>query len=102
MNIQSMVNLYPISKTLRFELQPVGKTRENFELNKMLEADESLAEKYTEVKKYIDEYHKAYIEKRLSGFRLDGVREYAALYYDRAKSDDRLKKMEKSRAENAK
>ena len=96
MNIQSMVNLYPISKTLRFELQPVGKTRENFELNKMLEADESLAEKYTEVKKYIDEYHKAYIEKRLSGFRLDGVREYAELYYDRAKSNDRLKKMEKA------
>lgn len=96
MNIQSMVNLYPISKTLRFELQPVGKTRENFELNKMLEADESLAEKYTEVKKYIDEYHKAYIEKRLSGFRLDGVREYAELYYNRAKSNDRLKKMEKA------
>ena len=96
MNIQSMVNLYPISKTLRFELQPVGKTKENFELNKMLEADESLAEKYTEVKKYIDEYHKAYIEKRLSGFRLDGVRNYAELYYDRTKSDDRLKKMEKA------
>lgn len=53
MNIQSMVNLYPISKTLRFELQPVGKTRENFELNKMLEADESLAEKYTKVSGYI-------------------------------------------------
>ena len=26
--MEQLTNLYPVSKTLRFELQPIGKTRE--------------------------------------------------------------------------
>lgn len=29
--MKQFTNLYPLSKTLRFELQPVGKTKENIE-----------------------------------------------------------------------
>lgn len=82
MIFSNFVNLYPISKTLRFELQPVGKTAENFEINRLLEADEALAEKYKLVKGYIDRYHKDFIERTLADFRLDGVSEYAELYYN--------------------
>lgn len=35
-------NLYKISKTLRFELKPVGLTLENFKENKILESDEEI------------------------------------------------------------
>ena len=32
-NKAKFTNLYPVSKTLRFELQPIGKTKENIEKN---------------------------------------------------------------------
>ena len=31
--MKQFTNLYPVSKTLRFELQPIGKTKENIEKN---------------------------------------------------------------------
>lgn len=57
---------YKISKTLRFELKPMGKTLENFKQNKILEQDE---EKYIlsfEIKKLLDEFYKEQIEILLS------------------------------------
>ena len=38
--MKQFTNLYPVSKTLRFELQPVGKTKENIEKNGILLRDE--------------------------------------------------------------
>ena len=37
--MKQFTNLYPVSKTLRFELQPVGKTKENIEKIRDLEVD---------------------------------------------------------------
>lgn len=81
MTFSNFVNLYPISKTLRFELQPIGKTADNFETNRLLETDKTLADNYKKVKGYIDRYHRAFIERTLADFHLDGVKEYAELYY---------------------
>ena len=59
-------NLYQVQKTLRFELKPQGKTKENMEKAGILKADEHRAEVYGKVKKYCDEYHKTFIDRCLS------------------------------------
>lgn len=81
--------LYPLSKTLRFELKPIGKTKENIEKNGILERDNQRAVGYKAVKKVIDEYHKAFIEQMLNSFELklkdegkkDSLEEYYYLYH---------------------
>lgn len=94
--IDSFTNRYSLSKTLRFKLIPVGKTEENFEAKQLLEQDEKRAESYKKVKAYMDRYHKAYIESVLSGFVLNGVKEYAELYYKSGKTDAELNLLEKA------
>lgn len=81
--------LYPLSKTLRFELKPIGKTKENIEKNGILERDNQRAVGYKAVKNVIDEYHKAFIEQMLNSFELklkdegkkDSLEEYYYLYH---------------------
>jgi CRISPR-associated protein Cpf1 len=70
LQIKDFTNLYQLSKTLRFELIPQGKTLEHIEKNGFLTQDEHRAESYQEVKRIIDDYHKAFIEKALTGFKL--------------------------------
>lgn len=62
------IGLYPISKTLRFELKPIGKTKTNIEKNGILERDAQRAVGYKVVKRVMDEYHKAFIERMLNDF----------------------------------
>lgn len=54
-------NLYPLSKTLRFRLIPVGKTLRHFIDSGILEEDQHRAEGYVKVKAIIDDYHRSYI-----------------------------------------
>ena len=94
--MKQFTNLYPVSKTLRFELQPVGKTKENIEENGILLRDEQRAEDYKRVKLLIDEYHKQFIKDRLWNFKLpminnghhDSLEEYQALYELSKRDDD--------------
>ncbi len=86
--INSFTNCYPISKTLRFSLLPIGKTEENFNNKLLLETDKKRAEEYKTVKKLIDRYHKFFIEQVLSGIYLEDVKEYASLYYKSIKTDN--------------
>lgn len=85
--IDSFTNLYPVNKTLRFGLEPVGKTKENFDNNQILLQDDKKSEAYTRVKGYIDRYHKYYIDKILSRVVLDDIDEYAELYYKQTKTE---------------
>lgn len=64
--LKNFTNLYQLSKTLRFELIPQGKTLEFIEKNGLLSQDEHRAESYKKVKKLIDEYHKKFIDEALS------------------------------------
>ena len=73
-------NQYAISKTLRFELKPVGRTLEHIEKKGLITQDNQRAEDYKEVKILIDEYHKNFIEKSLDGFALNGLQEYYDLF----------------------
>ena len=86
--MEQFTNLYPVSKTLRFELQPVGRTKENMERGGILQRDIQRADEYKKIKGFIDEYHKRFINGRLSAFRLpfrnegyrNSLEEYQALY----------------------
>lgn len=97
--LHQFTGLYPVQKTLRFELKPVGKTIENIQSSGLLETDEHRAESYGKVKKIIDKYHKAYMERVLSSFKLkreslgksDSLEEYYALYQIRTKTDAQKK-----------
>lgn len=85
---ENLINLYPLSKTLRFSLIPVGDTEVQFNKKLLLESDEKRAEDYKKVKQYMDEYHKFYIESILKDFILDGIDDYACLYSKLNKTDE--------------
>ena len=58
---------------MRFELRPIGRTREYIETRGLLQQDIDRLVNYNSVKCIIDEYHKWYIESRLSEFELKNV-----------------------------
>lgn len=88
-SLKQFIGIYPVSKTLRFELRPVGKTLEWIEKNKVLESDEQKAEDYPKVKTLIDEYHKVCIRESLKGAHFDWMPLRSALEkYQKSKSDE--------------
>ena len=82
-----LTGLYSLSKTLRFELKPVGKTKDNIETKGIIAQDEKRAEEYKKVKDIIDRYHKKFIEMCLANLKLktisdgnnDSLKEYVTL-----------------------
>lgn len=84
-------NKYSLSKTLRFELKPVGKTIEQIEKKGFISNDERRATEYKEVKKIIDGYHKDFIEKALSYLALEDLQGYSDLYF-KSNKDEKDKK----------
>lgn len=69
--LKNFTHQYSISKTLRFELKPQGKTEENIQKDQVLEQDKQKADSYKKVKVIIDDFHRDFIEKSLSGFKGD-------------------------------
>lgn len=65
------IGQYPVSKTLRFELKPVGKTLEHITKEGLLQHDEKRAEDYKVAKTIIDNYHRHFIETVLSKASFD-------------------------------
>jgi CRISPR-associated protein Cpf1 len=73
-------NLYQCSKTLRFELKPIGRTLEYIERDEILKTDNERGIKYQKAKSLIDEYHKDFINEALRNVHLEGLNEYNELY----------------------
>lgn len=92
--INEFINMYNLSKTLRFSLIPYWETEEYFMERHLLDEDEVRAENYTKVKEYMDRYHRDFIEKVLNTVVLNNVDEYSELYFKRNKSDAENKKIE--------
>ena len=98
--LKNFTGLYSLSKTLRFELRPIGKTLSFIEKTGLLEQDKHRADSYVEVKSIIDKYHKYLIEKALSDFQLkyesndkkDSLKEYF-FYYKLTNRDENQKKV---------
>lgn len=70
-SLDQFIGLYPLSKTLRFELKPIGTTLDHIIKGGLLNEDENRADNYKAIKKLIDEYHKTFIETSLNGLCLD-------------------------------
>lgn len=84
---EDLSGLYSLSKTLRFELKPVGKTLDNIERHGIIAEDTKRAEEYQKLKSIIDRYHKAFIRQSLWSYKLklesndeyDSLEEYLLL-----------------------
>ena len=96
--IDNFTNLYSLSKTLRFQLIPVGKTEETFRQKQLLAQDEDRAEHYQKVKGYMDDYHKEFIQSVLSRIVLPELEVYAELYYKQNKNEKEQTEIERSEA----
>ncbi len=90
---ENFINRYPLSKTLRFSLLPIGKTEENFIAKRILDEDKQRAEDYEKVKEYIDRYHRSFIDDVLKKVSLSDVKEYAQLYQKKNRTDADAKAM---------
>lgn len=86
---QKFTNLYPVSKTLRFELIPQGKTLENMKKNNIIKNDEIKAESYKKAKKLIDEYHKFFIDNCMENYniQIEDLNKYCELYSKKNKEE---------------
>ncbi|MFN4234893.1 MAG: type V CRISPR-associated protein Cas12a/Cpf1 [Bacteroidia bacterium] len=96
--MKQFANFYQIQKTLRFELQPIGKTLEHIQNKGILTKDEIRAINYQKAKKIIDDYHKYFIELALQNVQLTKLNDFADLYFatpERKKEDSYKKELEK-------
>ena len=77
--MDNFVRKYALSKTLRFELKPVGETAEKIEdfknktIASIVEQDKKRAQDYKKIKKIIDDYHRYFIEQVLGQEILTGT-----------------------------
>lgn len=69
-SFDNFIGLYPVSKTIRMELRPVGKTLENIKQFNLIPEDQDRAEKYKLIKPLIDDYHRWFIDEVLGGAEL--------------------------------
>lgn len=70
-NYELLKEKYRITKTLRFELKPIGKTLENIKKDGVLEKDREKYNDYEKVKEILDEYYKNKIEIALQDVNFD-------------------------------
>jgi len=69
--MDNFVGKYALSKTLRFELKPIGEMAEKIEdfknktIASIVEQDKKRAQDYKKIKKIIDDYHRYFIEQVL-------------------------------------
>lgn len=68
--ITDLRHLYPVSKTICFRLEPVGKTLENIRKHGLLEADADIADGFQTAKEVLDRMYRDYIGLSLTGKRL--------------------------------
>ena len=101
-SLKRFTRVYPLSKTLRFELKPIGRTLEHITSSGLLEQDQHRAKSYVEVKRIIDEYHKSFIENSLADFKLqydnegknNSLEEFYSYYMCRSKDEAQKKLFE--------
>ena len=103
-SMKDLTGQYSLSKTLRVELKPIGKTLEHIEQKGLLTQDEQRAEEYELMKGIIDRYHKAFITMCLRNCKikvnntddeLDSLEEYSSLLSKSKRDADDEDKLEK-------
>lgn len=92
----SMKNLFPVSKTLAFNLIPVGDTYKNMIKNDVFKIAQQQHNDYETLKAACDRLHRDFIDRVLIPFRLkyhstaesDSIQEYVAAFLTEIKKDD--------------
>lgn len=94
--IQNFTNQYQLSKTLRFELIPQGKTLDFIQEKGLLSQDKQRAESYKKAKKIIDKYHKVFIDSCLNTVFIleEDLIKFELLYFKSNKEDKEKKELE--------
>lgn len=94
--MKNFTNKFQLSKTLRFELIPQGKTLEHIEKKGLITQDEERAESYKRMKETIDKFHKYFIELAMNNVQLnqENLEAFKDLYFSsfERKKEDRFKK----------
>ena len=88
MYYDGLTKQYALSKTIRNELVPIGKTLDNIKKNRILETDIKRKSDYEHVKKLMDMYHKKIINEALDNFKLSGLEDAADIYFNK-QNDER-------------
>lgn len=96
--IDELTGLYSLSKTLRFELKPVGATLSHIEEKGLVAQDTQRADEYKKVKEIIDRYHKRFISMCLSGceLKMETLELYVALAQDANRDEAKFDKVKES------
>ena len=100
--LTDLKNIYPVSKTLAFQLIPEGKTLEKIKENNEIGKAKELENNYINLKKAADKVHSRFIEAAMSHFRLkyqsdgngDSLQEWVAAYRESKKDKDRKKTLQ--------
>ena len=89
---------YELSKTLRFELKPVGNTQKMLEKNHVFNIDRNIKRKYEATKPFFDKLHREFVKNSLENISLENLNGYIGTYEkftnDR-KNNKNLKELEK-------
>ncbi len=72
----NFTNQYSLSKTLRFELRPIGNTGKMLEDANVFEKDRLIQQKYLKTKPYLDRLHREFIKEALSNAALEGIDDF--------------------------
>jgi len=102
MNIfEKFTNQYSLSKTLRFELKPIGKTQSLLEKNHIFEIDELIQKKYEATKPYFDRLHREFINEALQNAVLTNLEGYFEIFtnWKKDKKEFQKKELQKKEAE---
>ncbi len=99
-SFSDFTNLYEISKTLRFELKPVGETEKLLEENQVFWIDKQRRDKYEQVKPYFDKLHLDFINFSLDWLELDYLKYQEK--YNLFKNDRKNKDKEKGKTDEEK
>lgn len=91
-SITSFTGKYQLSKTLRFELIPQGKTLEHIQSKGIIAKDQQRAKSYEKMKETIDAFHKNFIEQALSEVKLTRLEDFKEFYFAslEKKKDDKF------------
>ena len=95
-NFYQFTNRYSLSKTLRFELKPIGKTRENIKAaNPDFIHDQNIENAYQMLKPVFDILHEEFISRSLENSEAKKISftDYFSVYKDLRNEKDKTKKL---------
>ena len=97
-NFNSFTNLQSVTKTIKFRLDPIGKTMKNIQKNNVLVNAQYHADRKKDLKSYTDAFHKSYIDDRLTRTDILGERVFSEetlkTLYNAYKEEDKKEKEE--------